>query len=59
MAGGVMCLVIYALLALRGQSPPGVRVGGILFYVGIVAIPLGLILLWTGEMKSPPRKSRE
>ena len=59
MAGGVLCLIIYGLLALQGQSPLGVRVGGILFYVGVVAIPLGIILLWTGEMKSPPAKSRE
>lgn len=59
MAAGVMCLIIYALLALQGQSPLGVRVGGILFYVGVVAIPLGIILLWTGEMKSPPGKFRE
>ncbi|HEX8494570.1 MAG TPA: hypothetical protein VF658_17120 [Pyrinomonadaceae bacterium] len=59
MAVGVLCLIIYALLALQGQSPLGVRVGGILFYVGVVAIPLGVILLWTGEMKRPPVKSRE
>lgn len=59
MAGGVLCLIIYALLALQGQSPLNVRVGGILFYVGVVAIPLGIILLWTGDMKSPPGKSRE
>ena len=59
MAGGVVCLIIYALLALQGQSPLGVRIGGILFYVGVVAIPLGIILLWTGEMKPQSKKSRE
>jgi xanthosine utilization system XapX-like protein len=56
MAAGVLCLIIYALLALNGSSPFNVRVGGILFYVGVVAVPLGLILLWTGEMKSPPQR---
>ena len=56
MAAGVACLIIYALLALHGSYPFNVRVGGILFYIGVVAVPLGLILLWTGEMKRPPRK---
>jgi hypothetical protein len=55
MAGGVLCLIVYALLALQGQSPLGVRVGGLLFYVGIVAVPLGVILLWTSEAKRAPR----
>lgn len=59
MAGGVLCLIIYALLAMRGNDPLNVRVGGILFYVGVVAIPLGVILLWTGEMKRPPGKWRK
>jgi hypothetical protein len=54
MAVGVLCLIIYALLALNGSYPFNVRVGGILFYVGLVAVPLGLVLLWTGEMKRPP-----
>lgn len=59
MAGGVLCLIVYALLALQGQSPLGVRVGGLLFYVGVVAVTLGVILLWTSEMKRAPKKSRE
>ena len=59
MAGGVVCLAGYALLAMSGGTPLNVRIGGILFYVGVVAIPLGLILLWTGEMKSPPGKYRK
>lgn len=53
MAAGVLCLIIYALLSLNGSYPLNVRVGGILFYVGVVAVPLGVILLWTGEMKRP------
>lgn len=59
MAGGVVCVLTYALLAMRGATPLNVRVGGLLFYVGVVAIPLGVILLWTGEMKRPPGKYRE
>jgi hypothetical protein len=55
MAGGVVCLVLYALLAMNGQSSLNLRVGGLLFYVGIVALPLGVILLWTGEMKDGPK----
>ncbi len=53
MAAGVACIILYILLALR--SPFTFDLGGtanILFYAGIVALPLGLILLWTGEMKS-------
>ncbi|HEY0405825.1 MAG TPA: hypothetical protein VGC89_08850 [Pyrinomonadaceae bacterium] len=59
MAGGVICLAGYALLAMSGNAALGVRVGGLLFYVGVVAIPLGLILLWTGEMKSPPGRYKK
>lgn len=55
MAAGVVSLIIYALLALHGSYPFNVRVGGLLFYIGIVALPLGVILLWTGETKRPPR----
>ena len=55
MAGGVFCILIYPLLAWRGPSPIDVRVGVILFYVGIVALTLGAILLWTGEMKGRKR----
>lgn len=59
MAAGVVCLAVYALLAMSGDAALGIRVGGILFYVGVVAIPLGLILLWTGEMKTPPGRYRK
>lgn len=58
MAGGVVCLLIYALLAMRGAAPLNVRVGGILFYVGVVAIPFGAILWWMGEVISPPGRWR-
>jgi uncharacterized membrane protein YtjA (UPF0391 family) len=52
MAAGVACIILYILLALR--SPFTFDLGGtanILFYTGIVALPLGLILLWTGKRK--------
>jgi xanthosine utilization system XapX-like protein len=51
MAAGVVCFIIYMLLTLRGPSPINVQSGGILFYVGIVALPLGAILFLFGEMK--------
>lgn len=51
MAVGVASMLFYILLALRGLSVLEVRIGNVLFYVGIVTLPLGAILLWTGEMK--------
>lgn len=52
MFGGVACIVLYILLALR--RPSTFDVGGfanLLFYTGIVALPLGIMLLWTSEAK--------
>jgi hypothetical protein len=52
MFAGVACIVLYILLALR--RPFTFDVGGfanILFYAGIVALPLGIMLHWTGETK--------
>ena len=51
MAGGVVCFIIYMLLTLNGPVPINVQWGGILFYVGIVALPLGAVLFLFGEMK--------
>ena len=51
MAGGIVCLIIYMLLTLRGPAPVNVQWGGLLFYLGIVALPLGAILFLFGEMK--------
>lgn len=51
MAAGVACILLYILLALRRPSTFDEGAGNILFYVGVVALPLGLILLWTGVMK--------
>ena len=51
MAGGVVCLIIYMLLTLRGPAPANVQWGGILFYIGIVALPLGAVLFLLGAMK--------
>lgn len=51
MAAGVACILFYILLALRRPSTFDSGAANILFYVGIVALPLGLMLLWTGVMK--------
>lgn len=51
MAGGVVCLIIYMLVTLSGPVPLNVGLGSILFYVGVVALPLGAVLFLTGEMK--------
>ncbi|MDT4897081.1 MAG: hypothetical protein QOH25_2158 [Acidobacteriota bacterium] len=51
MAGGIVCLIIYMLLTLRGPAPVNVQWGGILFYIGIVALPLGAVLFMLGAMK--------
>lgn len=51
MAGGVVCFIIYMLLILRGPAPLNVQWGGVLFYAGIVALPLGAVLFLFGEMK--------
>jgi len=51
MAAGVVCLVLYALLALWRPATFDMGAGRLLFYVGVVTLPLGVILLLTGEMK--------
>jgi hypothetical protein len=51
MAGGIVCLIIYMLISLRGPASNNIEWGSLLFYVGIVALPLGGILLLFGEMK--------
>ena len=51
MAAGVVCLLLYALFALWRPSTFDMGAGKLLFYVGVVALPLGVILLLTGEMK--------
>ena len=51
MAGGIVCLIIYMLFTLRGPAPVNVQWGGILFYIGIVALSLGAILFLFGVMK--------
>ena len=50
MAAGVACIIFYILLALRRPFTFDAGAANILFYVGIVALPLGLILLWTGVL---------
>jgi uncharacterized membrane protein YtjA (UPF0391 family) len=51
MAAGVACILLYILLALRRPFTFDAGAANILFYVGVVALPLGLILLWTGVLK--------
>ncbi len=51
MAAGVVSLILYALLALRRPSTFDMNGVTLLLYAGVVLIPLGALLLWTGEMK--------
>ena len=53
MAAGVACILLYILLALWRPSTFDAGAANILFYAGIVALPLGLVLLLTGVMKHP------
>jgi uncharacterized membrane protein YtjA (UPF0391 family) len=53
MAAGVACILLYILLGLRRPFTFDSGAANILFYAGVVAIPLGLILLWTGALKRP------
>jgi hypothetical protein len=46
---GAACVFGYVLTALRGVSPLLVRVGGVLFYVGIGALLAGVVLRWSGR----------
>jgi hypothetical protein len=50
-AAGVVCLLLYALLALWRPSTFDMGAGKLLLYVSVVTLPLGVILLLTGEMK--------
>lgn len=51
MAGGVFCFILFMLLSLGRPVSLNNGLGGLLFYVGIVALPLGGILFLFGEMK--------
>jgi hypothetical protein len=51
MAAGVACIILYILLALRRPLTFDTGAANILFYVGVVALPLGLALLWTGVLR--------
>jgi uncharacterized membrane protein YtjA (UPF0391 family) len=51
MAAGAACIMFYTLLAILSVSTFNAGVGNILFYVGVIAVPLGVILLLTGEME--------
>ncbi len=43
-AGGVVCVIIYIVTALYGLSATALRIGNVLFYIGIVAMIVGLAL---------------
>ena len=51
MAAGAACIMFYILLAMWRPFTFDVGGSNILFYVGVVTVPLGVILLLTGEMK--------
>ena len=51
MAAGIVCMLFYILLSLRGLSPTSVRIGGVLFYVGAVTIVAGAVLRWIARAK--------
>jgi hypothetical protein len=44
MATGVVCIIFYILTALSDLSATVLRVGKVLFYVGIVALILGVVV---------------
>lgn len=39
-------MFLYVLTALRGVSPLVVLLGGVLFYIGIAGLLVGIILRW-------------
>ncbi len=49
---GALCILGYVFTALRGVSPAAVRVGGVLFYVGIAMLLLSLALRWRYREKA-------
>lgn len=51
MAGGVVCFIIIMMLSLRRPVSLNDGLSSLLFYVGIIALPLGGILFLFGEMK--------
>ena len=51
MAAGAACAMFYTLLMILSVSTFNAGIGNLLFYVGVVTIPLGVILLLTGEME--------
>ena len=50
MAAGAACVLFYTLLAILSVSTFSEGAGNLLFYVGVVTVPLGVILFLTGEM---------
>jgi hypothetical protein len=44
MAAGVACMIFYILIALYSVTPDLRKFGSVLFYVGIAAILIGLVV---------------
>ncbi|MBV9211615.1 MAG: hypothetical protein JOZ52_13335 [Acidobacteria bacterium] len=44
MAAGVGCLIFYILIALYSVTPALIKFGNLLFYVGIVALIVGVVV---------------
>ena len=51
MAAGIVCMLFYILISLGGLSRANVRVGGVLFYAGAIAIVVGVVLRWTAKAR--------
>ncbi|HZI19856.1 MAG TPA: hypothetical protein VEY09_14825 [Pyrinomonadaceae bacterium] len=43
---GAACVTLYLFTSPRGTSPALVRVGGLAFYVGVVALLAGAVVRW-------------
>ncbi len=43
-ATGFICVIIYILAALYGYSATALRIGNVLFYIGIIAMIVGIAL---------------
>ncbi len=59
MAAGVACILLYILLALRSPFTFDTGTANILFYTGVVALPLGVILRWTSAGKRRQQYRRD
>jgi hypothetical protein len=49
MVAGAACVTFYLFTSPRGASPSLVHVGGVAFYVGVVALLAGAVVRWFGR----------